>query len=132
MEKAAVKIGALATALLALAAAGCTTTRWVEFGATDDPEAGSRVFYYNPAALERRGHVVSGRQLITFETSHNATLSTFDVDCRLRRVQFRGTTVERSGQVLSRDRSPGGWSQIVSGSVSDALANRLCAARSSD
>lgn len=129
----AAKIGSQTVALLTFATVGCVAPLWVKFGATNEPESGTRFFYYNPAALQRRGYIVSGKQKVVYENNHDATLATFDIDCRMQRVRFKETRVERHGRVISRDRTgPSEWSEIASGTVANTLADRVCAARSSE
>lgn len=121
------KISSMLTPLLTLAASGCATTRWVEFGWSDNPKIGMHFFHYDAASLERSRDVVSGSQMITYEATHSVTRSEFDVDCRTRRIQFRGTFVEYAGRVLSRSRTgPSGWSDVASGTIASSLADLVC------
>jgi hypothetical protein len=123
----ALKISSMLTPLLTLALSGCATARWVEFGWSDNPKNGVHFFHYDAASLERSRDVVSGSQMITYDASDGVTLSKFDVDCRTRRIQFRGTSVEHAGRVLSRSRTgPSGWSEIASGTIASSLAELVC------
>jgi hypothetical protein len=121
------KISSPATALLVLAASGCATARWEEFGWSDNSNVGGHIFQYDAASLKHDGDIVSGTQMISYEATHKVTRSRFYLDCRARRIQFKGTSVEYAGRILSKDRTgPSRWSQIASGTIAGTLANRVC------
>lgn len=125
------RVTSLAALLLVLASAGCARPK-ADFRlltTTEDPQGIPLEFTYDAAGLKRRGSVVSGTLVMTNPPNgHDVTISKFTADCRLRRVQFGRTRVERVPFVWPLNETEmSSWREVVSGEVSISLVRAVCA-----
>ena len=101
---------------------------WIEYYFLRDVNVHS---YYSPNSIERSGSTVRVKSYDTLPIPGSITVSLREIDCSRRNIRTLSVEYldEKSGALQSTESKSVTPTEILSGSINDALARRVCEQR---